>query len=246
MKKLPIIKVFKDSFLELKDNYFFTLYALIFISLYYIASRVIGMQFKDILGIKISYAIYLIMKYFLIYFLVRRYFNISPLWNTNNFFGTLKQATAIFILYMAFTGAVVVLYKLLSFLALPDFILDNIDMKKYVKTWTYTYYIISIFFIVIPSFAWVSSITGEDNSITSAFFRTSGNYIKIVFLFAILYVGLEFVQFAINELFDVFRYKYGAIVKIPSRITNWLVYIVFFLIKITVFLKIYDFFYNKD
>lgn len=260
-QKLPIIKTFKDSFINIKNDYSYAVYFIVLTTIYYVLRKSIYFMlgYFDIdLDIKaINYSVYFLLislKYILIYFLVRGYFDKKPLWVSKNFLETLKKAAAIFILYMAIFGILIIFFALMKKAFIPEFITNFLASDTGMKLIFILAYIFSIFILVIPSFAWVSSAIGEDSSITSSFFKVNGNYIRIVVVFMLMYFGVEFVRYIFNESFDAIRQylflkdklaDYYNIIKLFSMGTNLVLSIVFLFVEFFVFFQVYKFFYSE-
>lgn len=248
-KKLSILDTIKKSFLEIKENPMFWLQILIFLGIYHLFQSGIsrGVNFlssKENINIMatIGTSIIVVGRYFLYFIIIRLYFYKVPIFEIDAIKRTLVKSLAIFIITTAGFGAMFAIYKIIALLRqyayIPEFMQDIpyklINLTIYAIT-----SFITILIIIVPSFAWVSSVIGNNDSITKAFLTIKGNYIRLILIILALHISF----IAIDEVFIL---VFQNTPDILYRFLRQLLIVFELIFKFSIYINIYEFFYSKE
>ncbi len=236
--KLSIKDILQESFLFFRNA---PLLALSFFLLAYGA-----VYFAQALNISTNLPIvfaYLVYTYFFYYFFVCLYFKQKILLNKRRFANALIRMVAILLLAFAAVLLLKIGFKILFFLAgtlraFPELYeqLRNLYLSTLISPY-FTWFLSAFIFVIlsftffIPAFAWISAVIGRDSSITRTFARTKGNYLRLIFMFLLIYGILPLTIL-------LFRSFSGGIVAAVSAAMS--------LIQIIIYLKIYEKFYSSN
>lgn len=187
---------------------------------------------------------YVIYIYFYYYFFMALYFEQKPLFDKAKFADSLKRFFKILlfslcVLLSAHIAFSIVRYVARSFYMFPSFYRFLQQTYRFVLTNPYTkvgVFIGSLFLLTfsffIPSFSWVSSINGQDNSIISAYTHVRGNFLKVCLIFICIFGLLPI------------------LISLGGMYLSWawisFLYALLSIFQLVVYLKIYDFFYSGE
>lgn len=147
-------------------------------------------------AVRILYFLYI---YFFYYFFTSLYFNQKPLISKEKFVdSSIKLLTilalSLFILICGKLGFNLVRHLGRSLIVFPDFYAALRQFYLLILANPFSQIIIYlavilllVFSFLIPGFAWISTINGQDNSILTAYAKVKGHYLKIIAIFLILY-----------------------------------------------------------
>lgn len=236
-QKLSLIRPIRDSFVFMGRNGILSVcFFLLAYGAVYLAQE---LSISTNLPIML---IYLVYTYFFYYFFVCFYFRPQPFFNRRHFGNALIRMAAILLLAFAALLFLKISFKILFFLAgtlkaFPLFYEQlrtaylNLLISPYFSWFLPAFmFIILSFTFFIPAFAWISAVIGGDSSITAAFVRTKGNYIRLIVLFLLIYGILPLTIL-------LFKGSSTGIVAAVSALIN--------LLQIIVYLKIYEHFYPQ-
>ncbi len=180
--------------------------------------------------------------YFFYFFFVSLYYEQHPIITKEKFVDSfIKMITifafSMFVLICGKIGINILHYLSRYLIGFPDiysllrkiyiFILLNPFGKIILYLGVITLLTFSFF---IPGFAWVSTISGKDTSIISAYIKTGGNLIKTVAVFVIMFGILPLIISYIGLT--------------SGSVVLGILYALLTVFQIIVFMHLYDFFYN--
>lgn len=200
-------------------------------------------QFIDPTDSLIQMFLYLAYTYLFYYFFTRYYFKQQPLWSLSSFKDALIRMIAITLL--AFAGLILLrigIYVLFWFLSPLQYLPSTKEavgaFLQFCAQSTAVRYLIYILMFAlltimffIPSFAWISAVIGRDSSITMTFFRTRGNYLRLMVLFLLIF---GFLPIAIIWLS-------GGSIFLSSLFSA-----LYTLVQTVIYLQIYETFYARS
>lgn len=237
-RKLSLRQPLKDSFENIFKDFRLIgcFYVFAFAAIYLIQRFNASQNILVLLG-------YLVYTYFFYFFFIRAFYKMRPIFSKADLVNSLIRISAIFLLAFAALLLVKIGFQLLFLLvsplkAFPE-VYDSLKSTyfsiikmPYFAWFLYGFMFIALSFIFfIPAFAWVSAVIGRDSSITASFARTKGNYLRLIFIFLLIYGALPFVT-----LFFV-----GSSVLVLSAVSALMT-----IVQIVVYLNIYEFFYKAE
>ena len=237
IKKLALNSVFSRSFKYIKQH--FKLLGAFFVFSF---AGILTVQLIDPTDSLLQMFLYLVYTYLFYYFFTRCYFKQKPLWSFSSFKDALIRMVAITLL--AFAGLVLLriglyaLYWLLSPLQYLPSTKEAVNsfMAFFIQSsliryalYLFMFALLTVMFF-IPSLAWVSAAIGRDSSITLTFFRTRGNYIRLMVLFLLIFGLLPVIIISLS----------GGSVFLSSVLSA-----VYTLIQTVIYLQVYETFYPR-
>ena len=198
-EKLSVRKVYRNAYLYVKSH----LFAFFFLTFFYF----IGSLFPLFMGTSSLFVVSTFYNYLFFYFAAGCYYKQQILWDRHIFLvAGLRFLTAIVLFLIALLITTLIINSCIHFVRLSfNGGLNNyIDMFLDSNVWLVGKYIcifllFNIFFL-IPSFAFVSEITGKNRSLLMTYAKTKGNFLKIALVTAfsvvLLVVGMSLLTFA--------------------------------------------------
>ncbi len=188
-EKLSVWKIYRNAYRYLVSH----LFAFAFLTIFYF----IGSLFPMFLGSSSFFAISGIYIYLFFYFAAGCYYKQQILWNKNIFISaTLRFISAIALFVVALLITSFILNIGINFLkiSLGDGFSEFFDNLLQSVVWQVGKYIciflIFVIFFLIPSFSFVSEITGKNKSLLFTYIKTKGNILRISFVTFISFVLL--------------------------------------------------------
>ena len=226
-EKLSVKKVYANTVKYTAGH----LFAFAFLVIFYYLGSLLPM----FIGIT-SFNMLMIPYYYLfLYFAAGFYYKQQILRDRKTFFHAgLRFLTAILLFLAAILVSTFTINLVLNFIRVSFFGGETIVFViLHCLTWQVLKYLfiflLFILFFVVPSFAFVSEITGKSRSLLTTYVKTKGNILRIA-------VVVLFSMFFIVLALYVFRF-------LPPYITELIRDVVFVFITIAYF-KMYDFFYK--
>ncbi|MBE6462331.1 MAG: hypothetical protein E7005_01045 [Alphaproteobacteria bacterium] len=188
-EKLSVWKIYRNAY-----RYVFShLFAFAFLTIFYF----IGSLFPMFLGNSSFFAVSGIYIYLFFYFAAGCYYKQQILWDKNIFISaTLRFISAIALFIVALLVTSFVLNVVINFLKMSFGESFNVFFNDLLQSivWQVGKYIciflIFVIFFLIPSFSFVSEITGKNKSLLFTYIKTKGNVLRISFVTFISFVLL--------------------------------------------------------
>lgn len=235
-EKLSVIKVYKNAGRYVGSH----LSAFIFLTVFYFIGSLLPMLFGRPSFQLLSLICMYLYMYLFFYFAAGFYFKQQLLWNKKTFLAAGSRfLTAVFLfcssMFFASLCINILIYLLKTiFTDNGDAIVQTLLASMPVQIMKYlVLFLLFIIFFIIPSFAFVSEITGKGRSLTTAYARTKGNLQQI----AVVSLG----AFAACALL------LAALVHLTSA-TIWIIAVIragFFAFISILYFKMYEFFYTS-
>ena len=185
---------------------------------------------------------YSLFCYAFYYIFVSFYYEQKPILTSEKLVNSVIKAIVVFALslFVVICGHIglktlkLMAHALIGFPNIYDFLKNGYYFLNASKFGQFLLYIPILFFLTftffIPGFTWISSLNDGDASLWSAYIRTKGSYFKIALILFCFYAVLPFV-----------------LSFLTPQTPFWLAMTHAFVImcQITVYLRLYDFFYQK-
>lgn len=231
-KRLPVYRIFKQSFAYMTANYqILGLFCgLSFLGIYMLG----GFNLTDNL---IGGAFYLLYTYLFYFIFVRVYFKRRPLFKQAEFLNALVRIITISLLAFASLMLLETIFLFFLWMLTPLEVYPHITSlwERFVASHTFRYalyggmFLFTTIIFYIPALAWVSAVIGRNASITLTFFHTKDNYLRIFLICFIVYGLLPFAIFVLSANSWLLRALFTAF---------------FTIIQCVIYLHIYEFFYK--
>ncbi len=234
LKKLSIRALSADSLHFIGKNFALLL---VWTFLSFIASYAFSLS--SFLNDKFLMAFYAVYIYLFYYFFIGLYFGQNDILSKRKFAECLLRfaaliAFSLFVLILARFGFVLLRHLGRSLIIFPNVY----NGLRYILHNPYTYFlyyfgtlVFLTFSFFIPSFSWVSTLNGRDNTILSAYQNVQHYYLKTLCIFLILYGILPLITSYVGLLLG--RTALSAFNALLS------------VFQLVVFLHLYEFFYHK-
>ena len=226
-EKLSVKKVYTNAVKYTTGH----LFAFAFLIIFYFLGSLLPM----LIGTT-SFKVLMIPYYYLfLYFAAGFYYKQQILWNREVFLhAALRFLTAILLFLAAILVSTFAINLVLSFIRVSFFGGEAlVFVILHSLTWQVLKYLflflLFIGFFIVPSFAFVSEITGKSRSLLTTYVKTKGNILRIA---AVVLSAMFFMLLALY----IFRF-------LPPYVTELIRDVVLVFITITYF-KMYDFFYR--
>lgn len=227
-EKLSVRKVYRNAYKYVVGHFG----AFLFLTIFYYFGTLLPMFFGGIVLKLVS----LIYFYLFFYFAAGCYYKQQILWDKKIFFAAgIRFLAAIVFLITAIVMFSVALNATIYFfkLSFPNNAPEFFDTIKESTAWLICRYAFIFFlfctFFIVPSFAFVSEITGKNRSLLTTFAKTRGNLLKIALTamgaLVLLTVMLTLMSF------------------VPVQIAG-IVFAMLMVFVAILYFKMYDFFYN--
>lgn len=188
-EKLSVWKIYRNAYRYLLSH----LFAFAFLTIFYF----IGNLFPMFLGKSSFFIISGIYIYLFFYFAAGCYYRQQILWDKSIFISaTLRFISAIVLFVVALLVISFILNIGINFLKISfgegfNDIFDNILNSVFWQIGKYIcIFLIFVVFFLIPSFSFVSEITGKNKSLLFTYIKTKGNIFRISFVTFISFVLL--------------------------------------------------------
>lgn len=226
-EKLSVKKVYRNAFRYVRSH----LFAFLFLTIFYFLGSLLPL-FIDATAFKI---ISLIYTYLFFYFAAGCYYKQQILWDRHIFMTAgVRFLGAVTLFLGAIIISSVVINFGIQFLRITIFnnndFLDNILNSSYWLIGKYSFiFMLFVVFFIVPSFAFVSEITGKNRSLLTTYAKTKGN------LFAI---GLIAVISFILLMLCMLLFSHAHFIIVGFLRAGLLVFVSI------LYFKMYDFFYS--
>lgn len=227
-EKLSVRKVYRNAYLYVKSH----LFAFFFLTFFYF----IGSLFPLFMGASSLFIVSTFYNFLFFYFAAGCYYKQQILWDRHIFLvAGLRFLTAIVLFLIALLIATLIINSSIHFVKLSfngglnyfidEFLASNVWLVgKYICI-----FLLFNMFFLIPSFAFVSEITGKNRSLLMTYAKTRGNFFRIALVTAFSVVLLVVIM-SLLTFVNVFWAAFGRAA-------------VLVFISILYF-KMYDFFYS--
>lgn len=227
-EKLSVKKVYRNAYRYVTSH----LFAYAFLSVFYFLGSLAPM----FIGATSFRVVFLVYIYLFFYFAAGFYYKQQILKDKEVFIAAgLRFLTAVVMFLSAILASTVVINFLLYFVkeALPtggEVVVSLILGSVFWLVGKYLFiFMLFVVFFIVPSFTFVSEITGKSRSLLNAYAKTKGNFIRIGMTAAVAFIILLCMMIALNFVNPIVAEM------VRSGILAF-ISIVYF--------KMYDFFYN--
>ncbi len=177
-EKLSVRKVYRNAYRYVLSHWF----AFLFLTVFYFLGSLLPM----FIGVASFKVVSLIYTYLFFYFAAGCYYKHQILWDKGIFVAAgvrFLAAVGLFLTSIVMATLVInsgIYFFRISFPSMGGEILDAVfgSALWLIGKYTFIFVLFTVFFIV-PSFAFVSEITGKNRSLVTTFAKTRGNLIKI-------------------------------------------------------------------
>lgn len=227
-EKLSVKKVYRNAYRYVTSH----LFAYVFLSVFYFLGSLAPM----FIGATSFRVVFLVYIYLFFYFAAGFYYKQQILKDKEVFIAAgLRFLTAVVMFLSSILASTVVINFLLYFVkeALPtggEIVVSLILGSVFWLVGKYLFiFMLFVVFFIVPSFTFVSEITGKSRSLLNAYAKTKGNFIRIGMTAAVAFIILLCMMIALNFVNPIVAEM------VRSGILAF-ISIVYF--------KMYDFFYN--
>ncbi len=224
--KLSVRKVYSNAYRYVVSHIF----AFFFLTFFYF----IGSLIPRFLGSPFLFIVSPVYVFLFFYFAAGCYFKQQILWDKHIFISSsLRFITAVVLFLIALLITTLFLNIMLHFIRVLfscNYLIDAFLKSVFWQVVKYIcIYLLFITFFLIPSFAFISEITGKNRSLLMTYAKTKGNILRIALVSAIAVAGLVAFMFMMLH----------ANIWVASLVRS----IIWVFIAILYF-KMYDFFYS--
>ncbi len=226
IEKLSVRKVYRNAYRYVVSH----LFAFFFLTFFYF----LGSLLPKFIGTPFLFVVSPIFTFLFFYFAAGCYFKQQILWDKQIFIAsTLRFITAVVLFLIALLITTLFINIALHFIKISFNLGEFINVFLKGSSWLIAKYIciymLFIIFFLIPSFAFVSEITGKNRSLLMTYAKTRGNILRIALVSLIAVILLVLTMFMMLH----------ANIWVASFVRA----LIWVFISILYF-KMYDFFYN--
>lgn len=226
-EKLSVLKVYRNAYRYVASH----LFAFAFLTTFYFICSLLPM----LIGVTFFRILFPICLYLFFYFATGCYYKQTLLWNKDVFVATgvrFLTAGAVFLLALIISSLLMnfCIHFVMSTIPATGVFFGLLFASPFWIVLKYAcIFMLFIIFFIIPSFAFVSEITGQDKSLLVTYIKTRGNIIRIALVVAVALIFLCCMMFLLTFV---------------SIITASLVRSMVLVFICIMYFKMYDFFYR--